>query len=520
MSSSTIIVAKTIWSNYVIELWESRSFVATITKHAFGYADILIANSDFVPMSNIQLRIPYKTVITRQGRLFAWALWPVWAILAPLCILLTLGAVAAYPAIFAPGITALLIGLSAFAMIGGGLFTAVAQDDQIYVSNEGLYFPKILMPQLGFHKYLPWDRLTAADVITSQQGKKLRIVLRGHGAVNIDLNDVPETDIDQLLLAIELWGDRCDRAPQLVAYQHEVQNAAKGLERVSYTQMWESELSRRFSTTAFIPLEPGSQLQNGRLKVVRQLSFGGFSAIYLVQDNAGQFMVAKEAVIPPAADAQHKLKAEEHFAREASHLSRLQHDAIAKVIDHFSERERNYILLEYIEGQNLRQLINEKGAVDEQTCTRWALQLAAVIDYLHSQQPPVIHRDISPDNVMQRGDGSLVLIDFGAANAFVTEATGTLVGKQAYMPPEQLRGKAVAESDYYAFGATLHFLLTGQEPIPLAVSQPARVNPGVGKNLDRLVAQLTAFESKDRKGANNSLTEIVKEHVSTAGART
>lgn len=468
-------------------------------------------------MAEIQLSIPYKNVVTRQGQLLAWALWPVWAILAPLCIVFTLAAVAAYPAIFPPLITALLIGVSAMAIVFGALWAALAQDDRIHVSKEGMFFPGVLMPRLRFTRYQPWDRLVAADILdeSADGPKKLRLVLKGMKAIDVGLVDVPNEELEQLLLAVELWGDKCERAPTLVAYQHEIQNVTKGLERVSYTQMWEEELSRRFTTTAFIPLEPGAQI-GPRFKVVRQLSFGGFSAIYLVQDELGQFLVAKESVIPASVSDKQRVKAEEHFAREARLLTQINHERIAQVYDHFSEKNRNYIFLEYVEGQNLRQYVNQNGPITNEDCIRWALELADVIDFLHSQSPPIVHRDLSPDNIMLRPDLHLTLIDFGAANQLVTDATGTLVGKQAYMPPEQLRGKATKESDYYSFGGTLHFLLTGQDPIPLAESRPRQINHNVSEPIDKLTAQLTSFEAVERAPGSSSLKAAIQRALEPA----
>jgi len=390
-------------------------------------------------------------------------------------------------------------------------------DNQIHVSREGLFFPLVLLPKVGFTKYLPWDRVVAADLVECDQRKKMRLVLKGFGAVDVPFADIGQEQVEQLLLAVEVWADKCERTPHLIAYQHEVQNATKGIEGVSYTQMWEEELSRKFTTTAFIPLEPGAVLKQS-LKVVRQLSFGGFSAIYLVQDELGAFMVAKEAVIPASVGDKQRAKAQEHFVREAALLTKIDHPGIARVFDHFSEGARNYILLEYIEGQNLRQHVNQRGAVDNRTASKWASELAQILDFLHLQAPPIVHRDFSPDNVMLMPDGKLVLIDFGAANHFVTEATGTMVGKQAYMPAEQLRGKAVILSDYYSFGGTLHFLLTGHDPVPLATSNPRLLNNQTSPELDRLVAQLTSFEAVERTEVGKNLQALVRERLGVAGA--
>jgi len=120
------------------------------------------------------------------------------------------------------------------------------------------------------------------------------------------------------------------------------------------------------------------------------------------------------------------------------------------------------------------------------------------------------------------------LIDFGAANEFIGTATGTLIGKQAYIAPEQLRGKATPQSDFYALSGTLYFLLTGKDPIPLSVSRPSKENIAIDKRLDDLVAKLSAFEVEDRQQNAqeilDTLSEIIKdspapvEPLASAGA--
>src|SRR5262249_22800632 len=163
-------------------------------------------------------------------------------------------------------------------------------------------------------------------------------------------------------------------------------------------------------------------------------------------------------------------KAHELFNREAQLLSKLNHPQIVKVLDHFVENGRSYQLLEYLNGQDLRQHVRQNGVRREDEVLAWGIQMAEILKYLHEQDPPIVHRDVTPDNFVLRQDGSIVLIDFGAANEFVGNATGTLVGKQAFISPEQFRGKSVTASDIYALGGTLHFLLTGEDPEALSTS--------------------------------------------------
>ncbi len=133
--------------------------------------------------------------------------------------------------------------------------------------------------------------------------------------------------------------------------------------------------------------------------------------------------------------------------------------------------------------------------------------MSDVLNYLHTQTPPVIHRDISPDNIVINQNGDALLIDFGAANEFVGEATGTLVGKQAYMSPEQIRGKVTPQSDIYSLGATMYFLLTAKDPEPLSSSHPKKIDDSIPAALDDLVNLCTKLDLTERIKDANELTE-------------
>jgi serine/threonine-protein kinase len=184
--------------------------------------------------------------------------------------------------------------------------------------------------------------------------------------------------------------------------------------------------------------------------------------------------------------------------REANMLARLRHNNIAKVLDHFSEDGRHYLMLEYINGQDLRQFVKQNGVLPEDKAVAWGLKILEILSVLHEQQPPIIHRDLTPDNLVVTNQGEIVLIDFGAANLFVGNATGTIVGKQAYIAAEQLRGHSMIESDIYSFGGTMYYLLTGKDPLPLAESRPALVNQSVHPLIDDVIGKCSAFEPEQR----------------------
>lgn len=321
------------------------------------------------------------------------------------------------------------------------------------------------------------------------------------------LGKIPETELEQLMIATDLWCTDAVKDSKLETLHNRLQGSGGDQARLSYTSMWEDELERRFAATAFVPLEPGLNLQNGRLRVVRQLSFGGLSAIYLCQDQGKDLVVLKESVIPPDSKPEIRQKAEELFARESRFLMKLDHSQIVKVLDYFAESGRNYMLLEYINGQDLRQYVKQHGSCNEQTALLWLCQVCDILTYLHGQEPPVVHRDLTPDNVVLREDGTLKLIDFGAANELIGTATGTLVGKQAFISPEQLRGKATTSSDIYALGCSMFYLLTGEDPEPLSVSCVKDVRTEVSSELSALVENCTDMEATARPQSASAVKE-------------
>lgn len=316
--------------------------------------------------------------------------------------------------------------------------------------------------------------------------------------LNLDL--LSYENKDKLVSAISLWANKWTKDESFLALAEKITGARHEMKdsETSFTSLWLEEAHRRLSTTPFTPLTPGTQLQDGRVTVIQPLTAGGWSAIYLCQWQGKTPAILKEAVVPPSSKENVREKAYELFQREALILAGLNHPQITKVIDYFVENNRQYMVLARVNGVNLRNYINDKGAVSEKQTLTWIKQLAEVVDYLHSQDPPVIHRDLTPENLVLDIRGSLVLIDFGSANEFLGTVTGTLVGKPSYISPEQFSGKANKQSDLYSVGAVMSFLLTGKDPTPLAVAQIKDTLPTVDTKLSELVSDLMNLDSKHR----------------------
>lgn len=215
-------------------------------------------------------------------------------------------------------------------------------------------------------------------------------------------------------------------------------------------------------------LQPGTMLQN-RYKIVGMLGIGGFSSVYQARDmhfpTVTRLCAVKE-MINLATDPRVHEMAVKSFEREASILATLDHPSIPDVYDFFTEENRSYLVMEFIRGHDLEALSTEQNEIfTQETVFDWMLQLCEVLAHLHGHKPqPVIFRDLKPSNIMLDPHGRIRLIDFNIAKVFEAGEKGTMIGTEGYSPPEQYRGESSPAGDVYALGATVHHLLTGQDP--------------------------------------------------------
>jgi serine/threonine protein kinase len=224
-------------------------------------------------------------------------------------------------------------------------------------------------------------------------------------------------------------------------------------------------------------IEPGTLLQN-RYRVTRQIGRGGMGAVYVATDERFNSTVAIKQTFFFDDPALRKA-----FEREAILLNHLRHAALPKVSDHFVEDEGQFLVMEYIEGADLGTLIKQRGGwFPAADVLSWADQLLDALEYLHTQQPPVVHRDIKPQNIKRTARGQIFLLDFGLAKGDPSRAsasvTGSVVGySPQYAPLEQVHGTGTdPRSDIYSLGATLYHLLTGKPPVDALTRAGAVVN--------------------------------------------
>jgi len=213
------------------------------------------------------------------------------------------------------------------------------------------------------------------------------------------------------------------------------------------------------------PLREG-HLLDGRYRVKKPLGAGGMGRVYLSNDTrlANRPVAVKEMIV---GDGVKEKKAVEDFAREARVLALLSHPGIPSLIDYFFENGRHYLVMEFVAGGDLQSLLDKLGEgarMPEPRVLLWARQILDVLDFLHSQNPPIIYRDLKPGNIMIDKESRAMLIDFGIARFLPPGGRGTQIGSVGYAPPEQYMGKVEARSDLFSLAATMHHLLTGRDP--------------------------------------------------------
>ncbi len=256
-----------------------------------------------------------------------------------------------------------------------------------------------------------------------------------------------------------------------------------------------------------IPLKTGEVLRQ-RYRIQERIGQGGMGNIYLADDMRleGRKCALKEVEHDRNLPEKVFQEAREQFLREATVLARLDHPNLPKVSDFFSIGERDYLVMDFVPGKDLRTMILDARSrgifLNEADVLDWVSQLADALTYMHRQTPPIVHRDIKPSNLKITPDGLLKLVDFGLVKVLAPdEETITIIqgqGTLLYTPLEQYGGSenhTDVRSDIYAFGATLHHLLTCQPPIdarqrflhPENHVLPRRINPSISLRTEKAI---------------------------------
>jgi len=273
-------------------------------------------------------------------------------------------------------------------------------------------------------------------------------------------------------------------------------------------------------------IAPNTLLQN-RYLVVKQIGQGGMGAVYIATDQRfGSTVALKETFFNDPA-------MRKAFEREARLLNHLRHPALPRVSDHFAEEEGQFLVMEYIAGDDLAEKLKERGgAFPFNEVLNWADQLLDALDYLHTQEPVVIHRDIKPQNLKLTPRNAIVLLDFGLAKGTPAmqvskmTATGSVFGySRNYAPLEQIQGAGTdPRSDLYSLGATLYHLITGVAPAdavtratavingqPDPLRPASEVHPQVTPAVAELINNAMAQNASQRPQTASAMREALRE---------
>jgi len=270
----------------------------------------------------------------------------------------------------------------------------------------------------------------------------------------------------------------------------------------------------------------GHVLQN-RYRILGMLGGGGMSTGYKAQDlrfsKAIRLCFVKE-MLNTATDPQVRAMIKRNFEREANILAALNYPGIVQVYDYFSESDHSYLVLEYVDGKNLEDVLTKtEGFLSETQVVHWAVQVCEVLGYLHGHEPqPIVFRDIKPSNIMLDSHGRIRLVDFGIARIFQSGEKGTMIGTEGYSPPEQYRGSAEPRVDVYALGATMHHLLSKQDPRlepPFSFHERPihKTNPTVARELTEIINRALEYDINKRYGSAEEMQRALMNLSSARG---
>jgi serine/threonine protein kinase len=281
----------------------------------------------------------------------------------------------------------------------------------------------------------------------------------------------------------------------------------------SFTCLWLEELNSKRALDLQRLLAIGSTLQDGAYTITSVLGSGGLSVVYLANDaraGSSDNQVAIKELLCNFGGTKRSVETNlKQILSEISMLRKLEHPNIVKYRTSFAEGSRLYIVMDVVKGLNLRQYALSNPPLNEHEVLNLARQCCSILDYLHSQSPPILHRDFTPDNLMI-SDGVLKLIDFNISQTVVTNSARTVMGKHCFMAPEQFCGESSVASDLYQLGTTLFFIATGTDPEPLTSCELQSRRLEMSKELHSLVRKLTDRDPAKRFASAKDVAEVIE----------
>src|SRR5438105_1512146 len=272
---------------------------------------------------------------------------------------------------------------------------------------------------------------------------------------------------------------------------------------------------------------PEQTLLIGRYQLLSRIGQGGMGAVYKASDTRlDDRLVAIKEMSKAGLPAAGLEEAEAAFEREARLLGKLLHPNLPRIHDHFTENDRSYLVMDFIDGETLEEYLDKRGhdLLPIERVLDWAEQLCDVLSYLHNHQPPIIFRDLKPANVMISESGHIFLIDFGIARLFKPGQSHDTValGSPGYAAPEQYgKAQSTPRSDLYSLGALIHCLLTGDDPSerPFFFRPASQANPAVPHALEALLQRMLEMDAERRPASAQEVLQALRADDATLHAQ-
>lgn len=242
---------------------------------------------------------------------------------------------------------------------------------------------------------------------------------------------------------------------------------------------------------------------DGKYEILKEVGRGGMSIVYLAMDNRLNKQWAIKEIKRKGTNSENQIVTQSLIS-EANLMKRLDHQYLPRIVDIIENGETIYVVMDYIEGEPLDKIVKRKGAQPQEAVIQWGIQLAEVLDYLHTRQPAIIYRDMKPANIMLKPDGSIKLYDFGIAREYKEQNSSDTVslGTKGYAAPEQFggMGQTDARTDVYGLGVTLYHLVTGKNPCepPYEILPIRNINPQLSSGLEAVIQKCTQNNPDDR----------------------
>lgn len=378
--------------------------------------------------------------------------------------------------------------------------------DQVYIDYLGI--TSRTKTKTGYLplSYIQWKHLQKVTVEGKGRANRALVFIpdtAGKMKISIPLYSLNDSKaIEKLFEALKVWAPESAIEPEL--YRELGQDVGG-----SFTELWLSSLSSAPALEALTPLMPGARLEGRPYQIESLLGSGGQGVTYLLKSTeTAKTYVLKEIILPSRTGYLMKEKLLQDFEKQSRLLARVKHERIAGLKESFVHDGRAYLLMDFVEGESLFDHIldnrtsGSSGSFELEQTVKFAISLCEILEYLHGLEPPVIHRDFTPHNLILDKDGKLNLIDFGVAlESSETTALqkACIVGKQSYMPIEQLRGQVDKSCDIYALGGCIYLMLTGLEPEPLTdLSKAKELADPKYADLLPILAGCTAQEAENR----------------------